>query len=97
MTDFKLISSDSHMAEHPKAWERVQHEYGDRAPHIVEDPPELGKGLWDHRRWDTARPRRVLLPGPRRRQARGHYERERADGLRGVQEDHPGVQRDLPV
>ena len=34
------------MAEHPKAWERVQHEYGDRAPHIVEDPPELGKGLW---------------------------------------------------
>ena len=46
MIDFKLISSDSHMAEHPKAWERVQHEYGDRAPHIVEDPPELGKGLW---------------------------------------------------
>ena len=46
MMDFKLISSDSHMAEHPKAWERVQHEYGDRAPHIVEDPPELGKGLW---------------------------------------------------
>ena len=46
MIDFELISSDSHMAEHPKAWERVQREYGDRAPHIVVDPPELGKGLW---------------------------------------------------
>src|SRR6266511_5427639 len=24
----------------------VQREYGDRAPHVVENPPELGKGLW---------------------------------------------------
>ncbi len=46
MLDFKLIDADSHVAEHPVAWARVQREYGDRAPHVVEDPPGLGKGLW---------------------------------------------------
>src|SRR5437762_11024514 len=46
MLDFKLIDADSHVAEHPAAWARVQSEYGDRAPHIVENPPGLGKGLW---------------------------------------------------
>ena len=46
MADFKLISVDSHVEEHPMAWERVQRQYGDRAPHVVVDPPELGKGLW---------------------------------------------------
>lgn len=46
MNDFRLISADSHVAEHPAAWVRVQREYGDRAPHVVQDPPELGKGLW---------------------------------------------------
>ena len=46
MLDFRLISADSHVAEPPEAWARVQREYGDRAPHIVQDPPQLGKGLW---------------------------------------------------
>src|SRR5579884_2229831 len=46
MLDFQLIDADAHVAEHPDAWARVQREYGDRAPHVVEDPPELGKGLW---------------------------------------------------
>jgi hypothetical protein len=46
MLDFKLISVDDHVNEHPAAWERAQREFGDRAPHIVENPPELGKGLW---------------------------------------------------
>lgn len=46
MLDFRFIDADSHVAEHPSAWGRVQREYGDRAPHVVENPPELGKGLW---------------------------------------------------
>jgi uncharacterized protein len=46
MLDFKLISVDDHVNEHPAAWERAEREFGDRVPHIVENPPELGKGLW---------------------------------------------------
>jgi uncharacterized protein len=46
MFDFRLIDADAHVAEHPNAWVRAQNEYGDRAPHIVKDPPELGKGTW---------------------------------------------------
>jgi uncharacterized protein len=46
MIDFQLISVDDHVNEHPDAWARAQREFGDRAPHIVENPLELGKGLW---------------------------------------------------
>ncbi|HWP57599.1 MAG TPA: amidohydrolase family protein [Candidatus Acidoferrales bacterium] len=46
MLDFPLISVDEHVNEHPAAWERAQREFGDRAPHVVENPPGLGKGLW---------------------------------------------------
>jgi uncharacterized protein len=46
MPDFKLISADSHVNEPPKAWERVQKEYGERAPVVVKDPPGVAKGTW---------------------------------------------------
>lgn len=46
MLDFKLISADHHIGEHPDAFKRVQREYGDRAPRLVENPPGMGKGLW---------------------------------------------------
>jgi uncharacterized protein len=45
MADFKFISADGHLNDPPAAWERVQKEYGDRAPRVVKDPPER-KGLW---------------------------------------------------
>ena len=45
MLDFKLISADGHINEPPAAWERVQKEYGDRAPKVVKDPEEF-KGIW---------------------------------------------------
>jgi predicted TIM-barrel fold metal-dependent hydrolase len=46
MPDFKLISADSHVNEPPAAWERVQKEYGERAPKVVKDPPGVPKGIW---------------------------------------------------
>jgi uncharacterized protein len=46
MPDFKLISADSHVNEPPPAWERVQKEYGERAPKVVKDPPGVPKGIW---------------------------------------------------
>ena len=46
MPEFKLISADSHVNEPPAAWERVQKEYGDRAPKVVKDPPGSAKGTW---------------------------------------------------
>jgi predicted TIM-barrel fold metal-dependent hydrolase len=46
MLDFKLISADSHVNEPPEAWERVQKEYGARAPRVVKDPPGVPKGTW---------------------------------------------------
>jgi predicted TIM-barrel fold metal-dependent hydrolase len=46
MPDFKLISADSHVNEPPAAWERVQKEYGARAPHVVKDLPGRPKGIW---------------------------------------------------
>jgi predicted TIM-barrel fold metal-dependent hydrolase len=46
MYQFKLIDADSHTVEPNAAYVRVQREYGDRAPHLVQDPPELGKGVW---------------------------------------------------
>ena len=46
MPDFKLISADSHVNEPPAAWERVQREYGERAPKVVKDPPGVPKGTW---------------------------------------------------
>jgi hypothetical protein len=45
MNDFKLISADGHINEPPAAWERVQHEYGEKAPRVVKDP-EGFKGIW---------------------------------------------------
>jgi len=46
LADFKLISADSHVNEPPAAWERVQKEYGDRAPKVVKNPPGVPPGLW---------------------------------------------------
>ena len=46
MPDFKLISGDAHVNEPPAAWERVQKEYGERAPKVVKDPPGVPKGTW---------------------------------------------------
>lgn len=46
MPDFKLISADSHVNEPPAAWERVQKEYGERAPKVVRDPAGKPKGVW---------------------------------------------------
>jgi len=46
LADFKLVSADSHVNEPPAAWERVQKEYGDRAPKVVKDPPGVPPGLW---------------------------------------------------
>jgi predicted TIM-barrel fold metal-dependent hydrolase len=46
MPDFKLISADSHVNEPPAAWERVQKEYGERAPKVVRNPPGVPKGIW---------------------------------------------------
>ncbi len=46
MAKFKLISADSHVNEPAAAWERVQKEYGDRAPKVVKDPPGVPKGTW---------------------------------------------------
>ncbi len=46
MPDFKLISADSHVNEPPAAWERVQKEYGERAPKVVKDPAGEPKGIW---------------------------------------------------
>ena len=45
MADFKFISSDGHLNDPPEAWERVQKEYGERAPRVVNDLPDK-KGLW---------------------------------------------------
>jgi len=45
MADFKFISSDGHLNDPPEAWARVQKEYGDRAPRVVNDLPDK-KGLW---------------------------------------------------
>ena len=46
MPDFKLISADSHVNEPPAAWERVQKQYGERAPRVAKDPPGVPKGIW---------------------------------------------------
>lgn len=46
MPDFKLISADSHLVEPGAAFERVQKEYGDRAPRMMKDPPGVPKGTW---------------------------------------------------
>ena len=46
MPEFKMISADSLVNEPPAAWERVQKEYGDRAPKVVKDPPGSAKGTW---------------------------------------------------
>ena len=45
MADFKFISSDGHLNDPPEAWGRVQKEYGDRAPKVVDNLPDK-KGLW---------------------------------------------------
>ncbi|HEY3117961.1 MAG TPA: amidohydrolase family protein, partial [Chloroflexota bacterium] len=46
MPDFKLVSADGHVNEPPMAWERVQKEYGERAPKVVKDPPGVVPGTW---------------------------------------------------
>ena len=45
MPQFKLISADGHLNDPPAAWERVQKDYGERAPKVLENPPGR-KGLW---------------------------------------------------
>ena len=45
MADFKFISADGHLNDPPQAWEKVQREYGDRAPKVVKDY-DGKKGLW---------------------------------------------------
>jgi uncharacterized protein len=44
VSDYQLISADSHMNEVPATWERVQHKHGDRAPKIVWNPSETQIG-----------------------------------------------------
>src|SRR2546422_4848778 len=40
MSDYKLISADSHVSEPPDLWaERVERKYRDRAPRLVVNPP----------------------------------------------------------
>src|SRR5688572_2696717 len=39
-----MISADSHVNEPPEAWERVQKQYGDRAPKVVWNPSETEVG-----------------------------------------------------
>ena len=46
MLDFKLISGDCHIVEHPDTFARAQREFGDKAPRVVENPEGIGKGLW---------------------------------------------------
>ena len=46
MVDYKLLSADCHVVEHPDAFKRVQKEFGDRAPRVVENPQGLAPGLW---------------------------------------------------
>lgn len=46
MLDFKLISADCHIVEHPDAFVRCQKEFGEKAPRVVENPQGLAKGLW---------------------------------------------------
>jgi hypothetical protein len=46
MLDYKLISGDCHLVEHPDAFARVQKEYPERAPRIVENPQGMAPGLW---------------------------------------------------
>lgn len=46
MLDYKLLSADCHVTEHPDAFARVQQEFGDRAPRVVKDPQGLAPGLW---------------------------------------------------
>ena len=46
MPDFKLLSADGHLSEPPAAWERARKEFGDRAPRLVTNPPDLRKGIW---------------------------------------------------
>ena len=42
MSDYKLISADSHVSEPPDLWaERVDRQYRDRAPRLVVNPPGL--------------------------------------------------------
>jgi predicted TIM-barrel fold metal-dependent hydrolase len=45
MLDYKLISIDSHMTEHADCFLRVQKEFGDKAPRVVDSPEGVGKGL----------------------------------------------------
>ena len=37
MGDFKFISADGHLNDPPEAWQRVQKEYGERAPRVIEN------------------------------------------------------------
>jgi predicted TIM-barrel fold metal-dependent hydrolase len=46
VVDFKLLSADCHVVEHPDAFARVQKEFPERAPRVVEDPQGLAPGLW---------------------------------------------------
>jgi uncharacterized protein len=45
MADFKFISADGHLNDPPEAWRRVQKEYGERAPRVIENH-DGKKGLW---------------------------------------------------
>lgn len=46
MIDYKLLSADNHITEHPDAFKRVQKEFPERAPRVVENPQGLAPGLW---------------------------------------------------
>ena len=46
MLDYKLLSADCHVVEHPDAFVRVQKEYPDRAPRVIQDPQGQAPGLW---------------------------------------------------
>ena len=55
MSDYKLISADSHVNEVAATWERVRRKYGERAPEIVWNPSEEERGPYlSIRDWETS-------------------------------------------
>ena len=55
MSDYKLISADSHVNEVAATWEQVRRKYGERAPEIVWNPSEREHGPYlSIRDWETS-------------------------------------------
>ena len=46
MLDYKLISADCHIVEHSDAFARVQKEFPERAPRVIDNPDGFAPGLW---------------------------------------------------